>query len=412
MLSVVVKQYEHRYGLRPFLITPEGYNPEFSKKTMVNLPVMVKARAYAIHESERWGEPYVSFLMPNVVFWVAPLEFEGRIMGALVGGEVAVDSDPYSHIETVNHLVAQGCPREAAIKYVNELPVWDTQEKTREAGEYLFKLFYQASGWVPVQLQRNHARQVQQREIAEQIHQLKKGLHAASPLEEERRLLSLMKAGDLRAARGELNRTLGVMFSQTANLSLLRAQAIEMMGYLVRAAVEDNSAMEPLIEKNHRWMTRIMEARDFEDLSRALQEALDDFMGNMALQGHTRSGEASAKALAWLSDHYHESVTLAQLAKAVGLSGFRVAHILKESTGKTMLQHVHRLRVQEAQRLLEGSDMSCSDIAYEVGFSDQSYFIKQFRRWMGMPPYRYRKMLRAQRTGTPKAEVETANKRE
>jgi AraC-like DNA-binding protein len=389
----VFSQYRRQYGLLPFRIEKDGARPDYPRRHLENLPALAKARANALQESERWGESYVSFLMPNVMFWVVPIEMNQRILGAVVGGVVAVDNDPYSHIETVNHLVTHGAPRAEAIRYVNALPVWEMQHKMREASEFLFKLFYQVSGWQPVYLQKNHARMVQQRQIAEEIHSLKKGLHAASPVDEERRLLSLMKAGDLRAARGELNRTLGIMFSQTANVSLLRAQAVEMMGYLVRAAVEDNAAMGALIEKNHRWMTQLIEADDFENLSRSLQEALDDFMQNMALQGHSKTGESASRALAWLSDHFHENVTLAQMAKAVGLSSSRAAHILKEGTGKSMLQHIHRLRVQEAQRLLERSDMSSSEIAYEVGFSDQSYFIKQFRRWMGVTPSKYRRML-------------------
>jgi len=394
VLEEVFSLYEKKYGLKPFIVEKDGRNKSFTKKHTANLPVVVKARAYALQEAVRWGEPYVAFLVPNVVFWVVPVERDEKILAAIVGGEVAVDRDPYSHIETVNHLVANGSSRDDATRYINSLPVWESQEQTRDAAEYLFKLFYQLSGWRPVMLERNHARQIQQRQIAEEIHSMKKGLHASSPLDEERRLLSLMKAGDTRAARGELNRALGILFSQTANLMLLRAQLVEMMGYLVRSAIEDNPAMESLVASNHRWMTCLIEADDFEELSRVVQESLDDFMGKMALHGHTRSGKTVAKILDWLGDHYHEEVTLARLGKEVGLSPFRVAHIVKAETGKTMLQHIHRLRIQEAQRLLEQSAMSCSDVAYEVGFSDQSYFIKQFRKWMGITPHRYRKMIR------------------
>ena len=75
------------------------------------------------------------------------------------------------------------------------------------------------------------------------------------------------------------------------------------------------------------------------------------------------------------------------------MSTFRIAHLLKETTGKTALQNIHYLRIQEARRLLESSDMSCTDIAYETGFGDQSYFIKKFRKWMGITPAKYRKSI-------------------
>jgi AraC-like DNA-binding protein len=150
--------------------------------------------------------------------------------------------------------------------------------------------------------------------------------------------------------------------------------------------------MSSLIEKNHAWMTQIIDASDFEALSNVVADALDDFMRNIYLQGHSRTNETVSRILNYLSDNFHETVTLETLSKEIGLSTFRIAHLVKEVTGKTVLQHVHQLRVQEAQRLLEQSDMNCTDIAYETGFGDQSYFIKQFRKWMGITPARYRRL--------------------
>lgn len=387
----VVSGYQKRFGLVPFWIQKDGTNPQYAKSHIANLPILVKARIHALEESIRWGETHTEFLLPNVIFWVVPVEHKNRVIGGIVGGEVAVDDDPFSKIEAVNHLAANKCPRDAAICYVNQLPVWEEQTETRKAGEYLFQLFYQHSAWETNFLFHNHIKQVQQRQIAQEIHVQKKGLHSAASIDEERQLLSMIKAGDLRSARKTLNRTLGIMFNETANLPLLRAKSIEMMGYLVRAAVEDNPAMGGMIEKNHQWMMRIIEGGDFEDIAQALLDALEDFMRSTAIQGHSKPGESLLKVLSWLNEHYHEPVSLAQAAKVVQLSPYRLAHILKKSTGKTLLEHLHSLRIQEAQRLLEHSQLSCAEIAYEVGYNDQSYFIKQFRKLMGVTPSRYRR---------------------
>jgi AraC-like DNA-binding protein len=208
-----------------------------------------------------------------------------------------------------------------------------------------------------------------------------------------------MKAGDQKGARRELNKTLGALFSHTADIRLIKAHVIEMMGYLVRSALEDSPHMSSLIEKNHAWMTQIIDAADFEALSNVVADALDDFMRNIYLQGHSRTNETVSRILNYLSDNFHETVTLETLSKEVGLSTFRIAHLVKEVTGKTVLQHIHQLRVQEAQRLLEQSDMNCTDIAYETGFGDQSYFIKQFRKWMGITPARYRRLYHSGKPG-------------
>jgi AraC-like DNA-binding protein len=152
--------------------------------------------------------------------------------------------------------------------------------------------------------------------------------------------------------------------------------------------------MEPLLERHMKWIEQIVDTEDFDDLCNVLREALDDFMNSIFLQGVNPVSPAVGKALDYIAANYTEAITLDDIADAAGLSTFRIAHLLKEATGKTALQNIHYLRIQEARRLLETCEMSCTDIAYETGFGDQSYFIKQFRKWMGITPAKYRKSLR------------------
>ncbi|MCK5850537.1 MAG: helix-turn-helix transcriptional regulator, partial [Kiritimatiellae bacterium] len=67
------------------------------------------------------------------------------------------------------------------------------------------------------------------------------------------------------------------------------------------------------------------------------------------------------------------------------------AHLIKKMTGRTFLQMLHQIRIQNAQHLLERTAKTCTDIAYECGYNDQSYFIKHFKRLTGQTPIRYRK---------------------
>jgi AraC-like DNA-binding protein len=53
--------------------------------------------------------------------------------------------------------------------------------------------------------------------------------------------------------------------------------------------------------------------------------------------------------------------------------------------------------------MLEGTSTSCPEIAYAVGFCDQSYFIKHFKRLMGTTPARYRRARLAPAERSPAA---------
>jgi len=390
----IEQSYCRSYNVSLYRIAPDGLSD--LPGPISNLPPLVNARGHALNESIRWGEPYIFFLIPTVISWVIPVVCAGKVCGGLIGGEVMSEDDPYERLEAVNHLTAAGTPRPAAEKYVKSLPVWN-QEQSQQAAEFLFALTCcTLSGDISL-LSDNRKKALRQRQIAEEIHRRKRGVNDRSLIDDERTLLSLMKAGDRKGARRELNKTLGALFSHTADIRLLKAHVVEMMGFLVRKAIEDSPGISALIETNHDWMAAVIDTEDFEELSNVVADSLDDFMRNIYLHGQNRTNETVALILEYLGKNFHEAITLQQVADKAGLSTFRISHLVKEQTGKTVLQHVHQLRVQEAQRLLEQSPMSCTDIAYECGFGDQSYFIKQFRKWMGITPARYRRLY--QKTG-------------
>ena len=390
----VGRAYRRAYGLRPQWLAPGGWPLDAPPREPVDhLPAFVATRAHALQESLRWGEPYIFLLLPGLISWMIPLVRGREIIGGLSGGQVLTDGEPEGRILLAGHLSEAGCASAAARAYARALPVWP-QPRPREAADFLFREFYARSGWEPELLEERREKALQQREIAEEIHLRKERGITSYPADKERTLLSLIRSGDRRGARRVLNRMLGGMFLSSPNVAVVRARCIELMGYLVRTAVEDSPYLEPLIEKNHQWMAKLVETSDFETLAHGLKRALEDFIDNIYYYGYGPSNHKVNAALDYIARHYTETIRLADLAGHVGLSTYRLSHLMKEATGRTALQHVHRLRIQQAQRLLEQTSQSCADIAYEVGFGDQSYFIKQFRKLTGIPPLKYRALHR------------------
>ncbi|MCF7847437.1 MAG: helix-turn-helix domain-containing protein [Kiritimatiellales bacterium] len=395
MFSSVVREYRAFCGLSVRLIDPSGsvMLPE-GTASIERLMALNQNRAHALGECVRWGETQVFFIAPGIMSWMVPLMEREELRGGLYAGYVMPEDDPYNVIAATNYFAAEGIGRKVAEQFVRQVTVFP-QEKMRGAAEELFTIAYRACGWQPLQLFRNRDQMQQQRQIAEEIHQRKVEQNRAYPYDDERILLSHIRVGDRAGARRIFNKMLAAMFLYSPKQVVVRARAIEMMGYLVRAAVEDSPLMEPLLERHMGWIERIVETKDFDDLCNVLREALDDFMNSIFRQGVRPASPTVGRALDYIAENFTESVTLEDVARTTGLSTFRIAHLVKETTGKTVLQNIHYLRIQEARRLLESSDLSCTDIAYETGFGDQSYFIKQFRKWMGITPAKYRKSFRS-----------------
>ncbi|NQU38985.1 MAG: helix-turn-helix domain-containing protein [Lentisphaerae bacterium] len=358
-----------------------------------NNAIFCRARVHALQEAVRWGEPYALFLAPGLMTWIVPLVEGESLQGGLSGGEVRVEGDTSEPTEIINFIVSAGVSRKAATTYVNQVVRWP-QPRVHEAAASLFASFYQLSGWSPTLLTRNRDNALQQRQIAEVIHERKRQPQRAYPLEEERILLSLIRVGDRAAARSMLNTMLAAIFLYSPREAVIRARVIEMMGYLVRAAVEDSPLLEPLLERQQQWMMRVFTTEGFEALCVVVREALDDFMQSIFEQGYGRTNKKVRKALDYISDHFSEEIRLEAVAAHVGLSTFRIAHMVKDHTGRTILQHVKRLRIEKARHLIEETSLTCAEIAYAAGFSDQSFFTRQFREMTGTTPAKYRRERR------------------
>ncbi|MFB3819934.1 MAG: helix-turn-helix domain-containing protein [Candidatus Methylomirabilales bacterium] len=387
------REYRKRYGLSADPVAADGAMLEAPRGAVVNLPVLCRTREHALQESVRWGEAYTFLLAPGVVSWVVPLVEDERVCGGLLGGSVRGSADDRETVEVVGHLLASGARRGPAATYVASLPVWALGQ-VPEVAAWLFHRVYEAGGGVPDLLRRNRENAAQQQQIAEEIHRRKARDERRFSLEQERALLGRIRAGDRGGARLELNRLLANAFLYSPRLPVVQGRAIELLGYFVRAAVEDDPRLEYLLEHHIRWIEGIVGSQDFEAACAALRDALDDCMNHIALQAFTRHQPPVRRVLDFLAQHYARTVSLDEVATVSGLSRFRIAHLVKECTGRTIGQQVKLLRIQKARMWLEETGKGIADIASDLGFADQSHFSRQFRELTGTTPARYRRSRR------------------
>ena len=64
--------------------------------------------------------------------------------------------------------------------------------------------------------------------------------------------------------------------------------------------------------------------------------------------------------------------------------------LFKKSTGSSFKEYLNMVRIEESKRLLSNTDFSIIDIAIAVGFEDQSYFSKVFKKFTGLTPKQFR----------------------
>ena len=391
LLGKIQNTYLDQFGLPLEEVSVNGeVHTDRPSSVLRNNPFLRRIRRQALNEAVRWGEASTFFLAPGIISWIVPVMDGPALLGGLLGGEVfpaGIESDKNA---AIFYLTQTGCSRSEIQDYIDELSDFP-QEMIKEAGEFIRRYLIDANESAFRILCRNRDDAIQQREIAQFIQEKKKARSSSYSLDQERILLSLIRVGDKNGARGVLNDMLAASFLYSPRLPIMKARMIEVMGHLVRSAIEDSPVLERLLDRQQLWINAIIEAREFNDLCKVVRRSMDDFIDRIFLQGYNRTNEHVRQALDYIAKNYTGRITLDEVAEHVGLSKYRIAHLMKEVTGQTVFQHVKRMRVDKAQELLSTTTQSYSEITYRLGFTDQSAFIKQFRELTGTTPARFRK---------------------
>ena len=95
----------------------------------------------------------------------------------------------------------------------------------------------------------------------------------------------------------------------------------------------------------------------------------------------------------YLRQNLTASLSLETLAQRANFSPIYFHKLFKTSTGKTLHEYIEEERIKKSIDLLLSTDMTLTEIAYECGFSSQSYFSYAFKRKMGIPPREYVKEI-------------------
>lgn len=104
----------------------------------------------------------------------------------------------------------------------------------------------------------------------------------------------------------------------------------------------------------------------------------------------SRARQAVQDAVTIIESQYQQNITLDQLAQRVHLSPGHLSRSFNRYMGMSVVSFTHRLRAEEACRLLIATHQSITDIALNVGYDEVAYFSRCFKQQLGISPKEYR----------------------
>ncbi len=351
----------------------------------------------AVRESIRWGEATIRTCCRSLMQITAPIMNHGTLVGYLIASPFLLVNPSELQPDELSSLHRGLEKKRLFEKAILSIPVAKAEEANQSAKD-LFRLAEVLSD--PDLNCLREAREIQelQGKIVDRILEFKaldKDFDAPSLsrlfYEQEREILVRIRLGDRVGAKEILYRLLAIVLSQhLENFELLKISILELLIILTRAAVEAGTRIEEVLGIRYRFITESATIKDQEDLCIWVAHLLEKLMDGIYQTRHAKNYQRLRKMLDFIEAHSDELLTVEKIAEEVYLSPSRLSHIVKEELGTTLRACVSRVRIDKAKNLLREKESSISQVALEVGYPDQSYFTKVFKKVEKCTPKAFR----------------------
>ena len=334
---------------------------------------------YGAYEAERWDGKYIYYCPRGLVFVATPPLLPGQAMEhCIVTGPIVMANDEEDAFEDI-------VPLSDGLEQMPRL----TTAQARSLSELVaaavssFALDAPApdvdSGRQAAMLQRMY-------EVTDE--EMRKGY----PIDTERRLQEHIRSGDKEAAQELLNELLvHIYYVADGDLAVIKARVRELIVLMNRAAIDGGADVNEIMNLCYRYEQEVDSLDGIETLNRWIGAILHKFISFVFDFNDIKHQNVVFQASAYIKAHLTDKLSLDEVAEHVYLSKSYFCRIIKDELGCTFTEYVNRLRVERSKLLLTGTGMPIAEIACAVGFDDQSYFNRIFKKQTGVAPGSYRK---------------------
>ncbi|MDR1943782.1 MAG: PocR ligand-binding domain-containing protein [Synergistaceae bacterium] len=352
----------------------------------------VKVHSYGTSEAERFGGKYVYFCPMGLNCFVSPIVGQEFCAAKVtVGPFRMIDMEDFVAYDLKNlhnigdHKIDEMLPLLRQIPYVEPSRV-----------NSLSTLLFMAVGFMNNVSVSNRMLESQssdqiQGQINDYIVQLKNGNMEdlpPYPFETERELLASVTGSDKSKSLRLLNELLGhIIFSSGGDIARIKTRIYELLIVLSRAAVESGAPPDYMYQLTHEFFIGSYTISHIDHLCFNLTKITNRLIDCVFSVSDIRNTNVMHKAIQYMRQNYFNKVSLNSVAKIVDLSPSYFSKIFKKEMGCNFNTYLNIVRIEKSIALLRYENLTLANIATAVGFEDQSYFTKVFKRITGIPPH-------------------------
>lgn len=156
---------------------------------------------------------------------------------------------------------------------------------------------------------------------------------------------------------------------------------------IYRNAVNDDMSAE--LEKLH----DVFAYRNIEEYREALTGWIMSLHEKLHTDDDTLSNKKLKQAVEYIEQNYDKDLNMAVVSNYISMNYSMLSYLFKQYTGTNFVTYLKTVRMKEAMRLLQETDLKVIDISHKVGYENEKHFMKSFKAEFGISPTEYRKNM-------------------
>lgn len=152
----------------------------------------------------------------------------------------------------------------------------------------------------------------------------------------------------------------------------------------------ENSEVFKTYEYYH---SEVENAEYLQSILRVMDDFIEKLINEIKQTRYSNSTVLVNRAINFIQYHYDEKISLDDVAEKLHLSKHYLCSVFKKATGENMSLYINKLRIEKAKSMLLEQNGMAKEIFEEVGYSNQQYFSKVFKRITGMTVMEYKESM-------------------
>lgn len=195
---------------------------------------------------------------------------------------------------------------------------------------------------------------------------------------------------DLNGAIIELDTILNNLLnlSGSPELSIIKEMLLDIF-YSVIQDIDEFVGKDFKSFNKEKILKELVNLREISDMKNCVSMVLKSFTNYISSYKRSKNIDVVEKVKSYIENNYMNDISLDDLARYVSMSSFYLSRIFSKVEDTNIKEYIIKLRMEKAKSMLIEGNKSVKQIAFEVGYVDQNYFSKAFKKYTSVPPKEY-----------------------